>query len=144
MRKHIVKFLLGAAAAGAAAFAVYKFLTRGENKENSWNEDMEDFEDGLDKDAEEDSEEKASVSREYVTIPVDHHENSADAAQTPEEDGTSDTGASKTAEENAAGNAAAETPSPDTATENTSVRDSVASGVEAAVNQAAQGQNEEN
>lgn len=143
MRKYIVKFLLGAAAVGAAAFAVYKFLARGNSKESSWNEDMEDFEDGLDNDTEEDSKEDEPVSREYVTIPVDHHENSAGAAKTPEEESASDANASKTTkEENASGDAAAETASSDTSSENSSVRNAVASGVEAAVKQAAQKQSE--
>ena len=84
------KILLGTTLAGAAvAGGLAYFLSRKE-KENSWEDDLEDFDDNLNfhEDDDEEGEDAAPVSREYVTIPTENHsasETLKDALRLPRE-----------------------------------------------------------
>ena len=80
------KILLGTTLAGAAvAGGLAYFLSRKE-KENSWEDDLEDFDDNLNfhEDDDEESEDAAPVSREYVTIPTENHSASETLKDAPE------------------------------------------------------------
>ncbi|MDO5425619.1 MAG: hypothetical protein Q4F41_18050 [Eubacteriales bacterium] len=128
MSKKFGKILIGGAAVAAAAAAGFAYFVKKKEKECSWNENMEDFEDGFD---EEDSDEEAgspadaNVSREYVTLHVDHKAEEA----APEEDDDD-------FEEE-------EPLDDDDEPADTKVRDAVASGVETAVQHASEDTEEE-
>lgn len=80
------KILLGTTLAGAAvAGGLAYFLSRKE-KENSWEDDLEDFDDNLNfhEDDDEEGEDAAPVSREYVTIPTENHSASETLKDAPE------------------------------------------------------------
>ena len=80
------KILLGTTLAGAAvAGGLAYFLSRKE-KENSWEDDLEDFDDNLNfhEDDDEEGEDAAPVSREYVTIPTVNHSASETLKDAPE------------------------------------------------------------
>ena len=80
------KILLGTTLAGAAvAGGLAYFLSRKE-KENSWEDDLEDFDDNLNfhEDDDEEGEDTAPVSREYVTIPTENHSASETLKDAPE------------------------------------------------------------
>lgn len=86
MAGKLSKVLLGGAVIGAAvAGGLAYFLTKKE-KENSWDEDLEDFDDNLTSEDEDDTEDDTPVTREYVTIPTEHSHPEEDSEEAPEEE----------------------------------------------------------
>ncbi len=77
MSKIFKKLLIGGTAIAAVAAGIAYFYKKKHENSGSWNDDMEDFEDGLDQEkTEEPSEEPAAgtedAKREYVTLHVEH------------------------------------------------------------------------
>ncbi|MDY3917733.1 MAG: hypothetical protein SOZ59_01875 [Candidatus Limivivens sp.] len=88
MAKKFGKILIGSAAAAAVA-AGFAYFMKKKEKECSWNENMEDFEDGLDEDdfsEDTDSQSEGTVSREYVTLHVDHKTEDTPGEKSPDDD----------------------------------------------------------
>ena len=77
MSKIFKKLLIGGTAIAAVAAGIAYFYKKKHENSGSWNDDMEDFEDGLDQEkTEEPYEEPAAgtedAKREYVTLHVEH------------------------------------------------------------------------
>ncbi len=69
------KVFVGAAIAGAAVAGGLAYFLKKKEKENSLDEDLENFDDHMTSEPEEEEEEEDSpISREYVTIPHSNEE----------------------------------------------------------------------
>lgn len=101
MAGKINKLLLGGAVAAAAVAGGLAWFLNKKEKDNSWDNDMEDFDDDLTENEEEDT----PVTREYVTIPKEHpHQEEAAAQETSEEETSEEETEEAAAEETLAEN----------------------------------------
>lgn len=73
------KIFVGTAIAGAAVAGGLAYFLKKKEKENSLNEDLENFDDHMNSEPEEE-EEDSPISREYVTIPHSNDELSEEDA----------------------------------------------------------------
>lgn len=133
------KILLGTTLAGAAvAGGLAYFLSRKE-KENSWEDDLEDFDDNLNfhEDDDEEGEDAAPVSREYVTIPTENHSASETLKDAPEASEGEDGQAAVSEEEEEAPAEETEEAPEETPSEESPASSPIAENVKAAMDQVA-------